>query len=95
MHATKEEVDTEVGDDDREESKDEVKMTPFTIYRFTIYKFTIYVQRDSIDHQGDECPDFLGIPSPIAAPTLISPDGAKDDACCKKENSEFELKVES
>ena len=90
MHAAKEEVDTEVGDDDREEGKDEVKMTPFTIYRFTIY-----VQRNGINHQGDECPDFLGIPSPIAAPTLISPDGAKDDAGCKEGNSEFELIVDS
>ena len=90
MHAAKEEVDSEVGDDDGEESKDEIKMTPFTIYRFTIY-----MQRDGIDHQGNECPHFLRVPSPIAAPTLIGPDGAKDDACCKKENSEFELKVES
>ena len=29
MHTAKEEVDTEVGDDDREEGKDHVKMKPF------------------------------------------------------------------
>lgn len=40
MHATEEEVDTEIGNDNSEEGKDEIKMAPFTIYHLPFLRAT-------------------------------------------------------
>ena len=38
------------------------------------------MQVSGINQPADQCPGFLGVPTPVAAPSFIRPDSATDDA---------------
>ena len=45
---------------------------------------------ECIDEHGDECPHLLGIPSPVASPTYVCPDGSDEDAGSKQKFGRIE-----
>ena len=48
------------------------------------------MDEDDVDDEGVECEDLFGVPAPGAAPGVICPDGAHDDACPEEEEGEFD-----
>lgn len=45
------------------------------------------MQGEGIDDEGDEGPDFLGIPGPVVSPRDVGPEGTDDDAEGQQEDS--------
>lgn len=48
------------------------------------------VEREGVDQESDEGPGFFRIPSPVASPRLVGPDGADEDAGGKKHDGRVE-----
>ena len=69
MEAAKEEVDTKVGDDNAEEGQGTIKKEN----AWLMVDGERGMQWEDVDDKGDECPNFLGIPSPIVAPRDVGP----------------------
>ena len=43
------------------------------------------VEGEPHQQEGDERPYFFGVPTPVAPPRLICPDGANEDTCAHQE----------
>ena len=76
VEAAEEEVDAEVGDDDAEEGEGAVEEEGFG----AASDFQGGVHGEGVDDEGDERPDFLGVPGPVVAPRDVGPEGTDDDA---------------
>lgn len=50
----------------------------------------IGMEGSRINKQGDECPDFFRIPSPVASPGNIGPDGSDKDTDCQEKDGRIE-----
>lgn len=82
MHASQQEVDAEIGHQDGEESEDHEEMEDSR----TSEKWQrLCMHGKAIDEQGNQGPDLLRIPSPVASPAHIGPDGTDEDAGCHAE----------
>ena len=86
MDAAEDEVDSEVGDDDAEERQHTVEVEGagrgVNLQR--------RMHRQSIDDEGDERPDLLGVPRPIVAPRDVGPQRTDDDTEGEEEDSGIE-----
>ena len=76
VDSAEEEVDAEVGDDDAQEGQCAVEVEAMC----AAVDGQRGVQRQGVDDEGDEGPDFLGVPAPVVAPRDVGPQGADDDA---------------
>lgn len=76
MHAPKEEVDAEVGDNHTHKSHEAVDMEQSAAKETVVFQ----AEGDQVDEEGDECPKFLGVPRPVASPRDVGPYGAYHDA---------------
>ena len=77
MHAREEIVHTEVGHGDTQEGKGDVNV----IYqRLAEDRQTLCMYHHGINHEGDERPGLLAIPTPVITPAHVSPDGSDEDA---------------
>ena len=77
VHAVLAAVDAEGGHEDGEEGQDHEEME---VARTSEPRETLGVEGKTIDQEGDERPYLFGIPTPVAAPRDIGPDGADEDA---------------
>ena len=86
VEAAEEEVDAEVGDDDAEEGEGAVEEEGFG----AASDFQGGMHGEGVDDEGDERPDFLGVPGPVVAPGDVGPEGADDDAEGEEEDGGIE-----
>ena len=77
MHAAEEVVHTEIGHEDGKESKYHVGVVD---HGATEDRQRLSVDDDGIDHEGDERPCFLWVPTPLVSPRHIGPNGSDEDA---------------
>lgn len=76
MQTTEEEVNAKIGDDDAEEGESAVEKE---FLRLTA-NGKRGIQGKGIDNEGDECPDFFGVPGPVVSPRDVGPEGTDNDA---------------
>ena len=65
MHAAEEKIYAEIGDQDAQEGQDTVEMEKLGAAEALDGG---RMERRHVDEHGDEGPDLLGVPTPIAAP---------------------------
>ena len=77
MHSAEEIVHAEIGHQDGEESQYHVEMV---VAGTAQPRDALLMNGYGIDHESDERPGLLGIPTPVGAPRHIGPDGTDEDA---------------
>ena len=77
MHATKQVIDAEIGHEQGEEREEEVEVIG---HRATKAGPSMGVNDDGVNHERDQGPRLLRIPTPVGAPRDVGPDGADEDA---------------
>ena len=87
VHASEDVVHTKIGHEDGEECHYHVCVEPAGIVQPLE---ALLVEGGSVDEEGDECPHFLRIPRPVAAPRHIGPHGSEEDACAQEEGGWIE-----
>ena len=76
MQTTEEEVNAKIGDDDAEEGEGAVVEEGFG----AASDFQGGMHGEGVDEEGDERPDFLGVPGPVVSPRDVGPEGTDNDA---------------
>ena len=87
MQSSEEEIDAKVGDEDSQESQHHEKVLVSWLPQ---PRERSAVHGEGINEHGDECPHFFRVPSPIASPAYICPDGTDEDARREKEQGGVE-----
>ena len=87
VHTAQQEIDTEVGHQYCQEGHGHIEMEPA---RTVKPGYGLGVQGNAVDEHRDECPYLFRVPSPVAAPRLVGPDGTDEDAGCETEDGGVE-----
>ena len=76
MHTAEDIVHAKIGHHDAEESHEHIEVVD---HRAAEGGEALRVEHYGINHKSDECPCFLGVPTPIGPPTDVGPNGADED----------------
>ena len=87
MHPSQQEIHSEIGHQYRQGSQQQIGMKSTGT---TEPRQAIAMESHRIEHERDERPNLLRVPSPIASPRDIRPHGSQKDAGAQKEQGGIE-----
>ena len=93
MEATEEVRDSEIGEEDEEETYHTANVVDYLIFVICHLTFAFQprkVKKGGIDDHGDEGPGLFRIPTPITSPGHVRPDSTDEDTGGQAEQSRIE-----